>query len=272
MLDYIYVSDAEREATQQYEGIYTFDEIELNKKLRDACRHSKFDLVEIAKLLKAGADPLGGYNHSGWDLVEHIYGDAVLFYSDITDSIDLPQITELFLKYGMNIDTPRIPYREDFSTNPMWHFAHLGNENAIVALKMLLDNKLSAKSFACFWEHVLEDFFILDWDAGDPQNDPAWNYKYTWLFKMMLLGASYDHIILLDEDLGHFICMDYNSYDIHNFRNWNNYDYFFDTSHCKYRPHIFGSIIHIYEKTTGKEVWKLGVGSEGRKFLEDTKE
>ena len=55
-------------------GIYTFDEIELNKKLRDACRHSKFDLVEIEKLLKAGANPLGGYNHSGWDLVEHIYG------------------------------------------------------------------------------------------------------------------------------------------------------------------------------------------------------
>ena len=59
MSDYNYTDDYEREYTKKYEGIYTSEEIELNKKLKEECtkEHVNFEVVE--DLLKQGADPLG---------------------------------------------------------------------------------------------------------------------------------------------------------------------------------------------------------------------
>ena len=104
------------------------------------------------------------------------------------DSIDLPRITELFLKYGMEVEKPRIAYDGSNSINPLWDFAFVTNENAILALKMLLDHGLSADGFAEFWDHSMTDFFHIS--CGDPQNDEFWNCACTWTFKMLLLGAS----------------------------------------------------------------------------------
>ena len=84
---------------------------------------------------------------------------------------------------------------------------------------------------------------------------------------MMLLGASYDHILENDSYLKDFLCCDYNTYDIHNFRNWDKFDYFYDTSHCEKHPQLYGSIVHISDKETGKTVWTIGVGTLGRKVL-----
>lgn len=266
MSEYNYINDAEREWTQKYEGTYTPEEIALNKKLQDACSKEPLDFVLIEELLGQGADPLGGTEICGWDLLEHIYGDTVVCESQDSNSVNLPRLTELFLKYGMDVGNPRIPYDGDFSLNPLWHFAHIANENAIYALKMLLDHGLSAADFAEFWGHSMTDYCIVD--CGDPQNDPFWNYDCTWTIKMLLLGASYDHILEADEGLREFICCELNSYDVHNFRNWNDYEYFFDTSHCDKNPHIYGSVLHIYDKASGNEVWKMGIGSAGRKVLE----
>ena len=46
------------------------------------------------------------------------------------------------------------------------------------------------------------------------------------------------------------------------------YEYYFDTSYCERSPELYGSIIHIYKKETGEEVWKIGVGVAGRRTLE----
>ena len=51
--------------------------------------------------------------------------------------------------------------------------------------------------------------------------------------------------------------------------NWDNYEYYFDTAYCERRPELYGSIIHIYEKATGEEIWKIGVGMAGRETLEN---
>ena len=67
-----------------------------------------------------------------------------------------------------------------------------------------------------------------------------------------------------DDGLFEFLCCDINDYDIHRFRNWNDYEYYFDTSACGNRPEIYGSIVRVYEKETKKEVWKLGIGIKGR--------
>lgn len=266
MSEYKYINNYEREETQKYEGTYTPEEIELNKKLSHECSKEQIDFVAIEDLLKQGADPLGGTELYGWHLLDHIYGDFVCGSQD-NNSIDLPKITELFLKYGMDVDHPKVPYDGSNSLNPLWDFAFVTNENTIFALKMLLDYGLSAESFAEFWDHSMTDFFHID--CGDPQNDEFWNYECTWTFKMLLLGASYDHILENDEELREFICRDFNTYDIHNFRNWDKYEYFFDTSHCDKSPELYNSVIHIYDKETGAEVWKIGVGVTGRKVLAD---
>lgn len=264
MSEYKYVNDYEREETQKYEGTYTPEEIELNKKLFDVCSKEHIDFAVVEDLLKQGADPLGGTELCGWSLLDHIYGDVIRGSQDF-NSVELPQLTELFLKYGMDVDKPRVPYDGFNSINPLWEFTFVTNENAISALKLLLDHGLSADSFAEFWDHSMTDFF--DICCGDPQNDEFWNYECIWTFKMLLLGASYDHILEKDEELREFICCDFNTYDVHNFRNWDKYEYFFDTSHCNKKPELYKSIIHIYEKDTGAEVWKIGVGVAGRQVL-----
>ena len=263
-----YQNDYERDETQKYEGVYTSAEKELNKKLYDECQKKHIDFRAVEELLKQGADPLGGTDECGWGLLEHIYGELVAD-SQLNDSVYLPKITELFLKYGMDVENPRIPYDNENSIAPMWDFAFVTNENAILALKMLLDHGLSAEGFARFWDHSMSDFFHVA--CGDPQNDDFWNYECVWAFKMLLLGASYDHVLNADEGLREFICCDHNKYDVHNFRDWDNFDYFFDTSHCDRIPELYGSVIHIYEKDSGTEVWRIGVGKVGREVLEAEK-
>ena len=273
MPEYKYISEAEREWTQKYEGVYMPEEIELNQQLyeecREECHKDQINFERVEELLKQGADPLGGTAIYGWDLLEHIYGELV-FDSQDSDGANIPELTELFLKYGMNIETPRIPYDSAFSLNPLWDFIFSVNENTAAAMKMLLDHGISASSFAEFWENAITDFFHLE--CGDPQNDVYWHSKCVWTFKMLLLGASYDHIFQNDTGIGEFICCSFNTNDIHLFRNWNDFEYFFDTSYCDRRPDLYGSILHIYCKKTGKEVWTIGVGTEGQKTLEKIKQ
>lgn len=265
MLEYTYISEYEREWTQKYEGAYTPEEIELNIKLKEECSKDSIDYKRVEELLKQGADPLGGTAICGWDLLDHIYGEVV-DDSLYTNSDDLPRLTELFLEYGMNVDAPRVPYDGENSINPLWDFSFVPNENSILALKMLLDHGLSATSFAEFWDHSMTDFFHIE--CGDPQNDEYWNKECVWTFKMLLLGASYDHIFEDDESIGEFICCAFNKNDVHIFRNWNDFEFRFDTSYCRRYPELYGSIIHIYSKATGNEVWRIGVGVAGRKTLE----
>ena len=258
MSEYKYINEYEREWTQKYEGAYTSEEIELNKKLLEECSKADIDYTVVEELLKQGADPLGGTAVGGWGILEHIYGELVND-SQENDSVNLPKITELFLKYGMDIDNPRVPYDYDNSVNPLWYYSFVPNENSTAALKMLLDHGLSADSFAEFWGHSTFNYFNIG--SGDPENDAAWNKEFIWTFKMLLLGATYDKVFNDDDEIGEFLCCDCNTSDIHIFRNWNDFEYHFDTSLCKRYPELLGSIIHIYSKKTGDEVWTIGVGS-----------
>ena len=246
----------EKEQTERFEGVYTPKEIDLNKKLYDECSKKHIDFSAVEELLKQGADPLGGTETCGWGLIDHVY-EKIVCDSQDNNSIYLPIITELFLKYGMDVDIPRIAYDNSNSINPMWSFAFITNENAILALKMLLDNGISAESFGEFWDHATFD--LLNICCGDPVNDEFWNYECTWTLKMIMLGASYDRILKNDDYLRDFIGCSYNNYDVHKFRNWNNYCYEFDTSRCVKHPELYKSVVRIYETESKKEVWKIGV-------------
>lgn len=124
---------------------------------------------------------------------------------------------------------------------------------------MLLDAGLDADSFAEFWGHSTFDLINLEFDeCNDLSSNFGINYR-TWTMKMIMLGASYDHILSEDADLRKFIGCRYNNYDIHKFRDWDAFEYTYDTSHCQSAPEFYHSVIHIRKKTTGREAWKIGV-------------
>ena len=254
VMEYKYMNDYEREQTQKYEGIYTDEEVELNKRLYEECSKENIDFALVEDLLKQGADPLGATATHGWDLLTHVYGELVCESQD-NDSIHLPRLTELFLKYGMDIDNPRIPYDFGNSINPMWCFAFLLNENSIVALKMLLDNQLSAESFGIFWSHCVNDLGFIS--NMDPISNSYFNRICTNSFKMAMLGASYDHILSQDDYLQRDIGCSDNNYDLHKFREPDDFYYEFDTSNCTSSPQLDRLIIRIREVSSKKEVWKI---------------
>lgn len=157
----------------------------------------------------------------------------------------------------MNVDCPRVPYDDDNSLHPMRHFAFLYNENAALTIKTLLDHGMSADAAAEMWGHATFDLYNLD--CGIRSCNEFWDFECTWVVKMIMLCASYDHILENDIDLQNFIDREHNPYDIHRFRNWNDFLYEFDTSTCRSIPEFYGSTVHIYESDSKKKVWKMRI-------------
>ncbi len=252
------MNEYEKQETSKYEGIYTEEKVQLNNRLYSECAKKQLDVKAIEELLKLGADPLGATSTTGWGLLDHIYGEIILDASDRdSDSKNLPSITELFLKHGMDIDNPKVPYDGNNSLNPMWKLAFCINEDGVHTVKLFLDHGISTDSFAECWGHIVCD--LINIECGDPVNDKFWNEICTYTLKIIMLGASYDYILEGDEDIRCFIQYNENSYDIHKFREWDNFYYEFDTSGCDNRPEFYKSVVTIYEKETKKEVWKMRI-------------
>ena len=245
------------------EAMYNLKELELNKKLLDACLKDDVDFGLVESLLQQGADPLGPVSLEGWDAEEHIYDEIILDACD-NDAKNLPEFTRIFLKYGMDISKPRIPYDGRNNLNPMWSFAFITNENSAKALKMLLDSGIAYDMVMEFWDHAIFDLIYVD--RIDP-NNPENNDWLVWTMKMIMLCAAYPHILNKDEALKDFICYDLNSYDVRLFESWDNYEYAFDTILCASNPEFNKSIIRIFEKNSNKEVWKIGVGQYAKTYL-----
>ena len=125
------------------------------------------------------------------------------------------------------------------------------------ALKMLLDKGLSADAAGKMWGHALFDMMILK--DSDPYTDDFMYRGWTWLMKVIMLCASYDHVLQNDQDLQELIAVDDNGYDLHAFRNWENFYFEFDTTWCEDYPKIDGCMVMIFEKATGKEIWDFRV-------------
>lgn len=254
------MDEYEYKRTKAFEGIYTPEEIELNKRLYDECMKRTVDLDLVEQLLREGADPLGATAEKGWDLLLHVYGE-VAFESRENDSKNLPQITELFLKYGMDIGAPRIPYDDDNSIHPLRYFPF--NENAIASLHMILDYGVKAQDVCELWDGESDDQINV---CRDDPNADEFHERFCCWAKMLMLIASYDYVLDNDEGLRKYICYNYNAYDVHKFREWNNYYYEFDTSRCECHPELYRSVIRIYEKQTNEQVWKIGVRLKDGEF------
>ena len=241
---------------------------ELNARLLAVCTADVVDYELAEELLKQGAEPMGEVFEPGTIKPDNLYACVVSELFDTTDTPeDFYRITALFLRYGMDVSKPAVPYGfiqvnndyYDDVLHPLWFFAFLGNETVKRTLKLLLDHGLKAEDASECWGHAVDDFVNIQGDLSDP-----WVYQeYEDYIRKIMLIASYPHIVNEDECLRREIWYDYNSYELEKFRNWNDYRYEIDTSHCNRYPRIpkdvYRSIVTIIEKETDKPVWKFGV-------------
>lgn len=226
---------------------------ELNEKLLDVCTDSPVDLVRAEELLRQGADPLGAVTA---DRETTNLFDAVVEYYITDDSWDLYRITELFLRYGMDISRPEIPYDDNNVLDPLWTFAFGHGEAVLLTLRLLLDHGLPAESAAQCWGHEICNYCQL-W--GDLTDEDMYKTYYDYLHKLMLF-ASYPHVLLNDPSLRDEIWYEQNDYDVTKFREWKNYSFAVDTSRCdRGTPEVYHSVVTVIENATGKAVWKFGV-------------
>ena len=235
---------------------------DLNMQLYNACSSDPVDYSLVKKLLANGANPLGKiciFNSiiNVYDGVLDYYFDANTTLDDISE--DLYLITELFLRYGMDLSKAEIPYDDDNydSCHPLWMFGFPANDVVTRTLKLFLDYGVSAEDAGECWGHMYFDYVCISSDFRDNHEIEM----YGEFIKKLMLIASYPHILENDEELKEAIWYGYqdNTYDLSNFRNWNDYEYEIDTSHCKNHPEAYRSIVTIIEKQSKQPVWKLGL-------------
>ena len=230
----------------------------LDRELYEVCTRVPVDLERAEELLKRGANPMGAVEDS-YEVVTNLYAGVV---SAVFDNCETPEdfytVTELFMRYGLDVSKPSVPYDEYNSVhNPLWYFAFPANDCVKRTLKLLLDNGLSADDAAECWSH--EEFDLvnlgLDFETKDEMEE-----FYDYVRKLMLI-ASYPHVLDEDEDLRRVIWYGAagNDYDLVKFRNWNDYSFEVDTSLCPRYSGPYHSVVTIVEKNTGDKVWKLGV-------------
>ena len=227
----------------------------LNNRLLAVCTADVIDYSLAEELLKQGAEPLGEVDDCGEP--ELVYNQVLMNFMDMENPPeDFYLITELFLRYGMDLSNPAVPY--DYVLHPMWAFSCYSKGDVVLqTLKLLLDNGLKAEDAAAFWMNEVSDFVNV---SGSLLDDYSFELFFDYIRKLMLI-ASYPHILKADKDLRKEIWYDYNcrDYDVTRFRNWNEFDFDIDTSHCERIPEVYKSIVTIKEKETGNPVWTFGV-------------
>ena len=233
----------------------------LDQRLLEACTAEEIDYRLVTILLQFGANPMGkvkGQNAFGCD---NLYASVVeALFQNYETSEDFYRITELFLKFGMDVSRPAVPYGfdpdlQDDIFHPLWFFAFPANEVVLRTLKLLLDHGLKAEDAEECWHHALFDFIMC---GGELRTKHGVELFEEYIRKLMLI-ASYPHVLEADENLRREIWFDCNSYDLTRFRNWNDYRFEIDTSHCERFPEVYKSIVTIIEKKSEKPVWRFGV-------------
>ena len=239
------------EIKECYKKHYTTREIDLNQQLLDECTKPHPNFAHIEDLLQQGADPLGVSMQE-----ECVYSQIIACREDWGHSY-LPQMTEMFLRYGMDIDNPRVPFDKLDRCNPFEYFALGVDDNIIESMALLLDSGVSAESAENFWNMGISDLIYCD--SAIPQEDEECNERYTNLMKGIMFCASYKHIIDNNDSIRKIIDYAKNDFDVKKFRKWNDFEYkMFGVR----EDHIVmkNLNVQIYEKSSGQKVWEFNEG------------
>lgn len=227
-------------------------QLELNRELYNAITSKRVNLTSIEELLKLGADPLGSSSEKDPD--EYILGELFCQATDNSElSENMPQIVQLFVDYGMNIELRNIPDDGD-NINPLWNLQFDSDENGLKVLKVLLDNGLDYKSAESLVDHIFTDMDMCD----GSEIDNEWFLNHTICsLKMIMCVASYPHILEKSEYIRKCIEIEKNDpLNLTGFRSWNDYDYYIDISTCTNIPYgLQNATLTIKEKKTLKIMW-----------------
>lgn len=226
---------------------------ELNKELFDAAE--KGDFAKVEALLQMGADPLGSSDENYPD--EDILGELFCCASSDSETAEhMPQLVQLFLTYGMDIENRNIPTDDGDKTNPLWSLAFCQDEHGLRTLKVLLDNALDCKSAEDIVEHIITDMAMCD---GCEIEDEWFLGRTVCALKMIMLVASYPHIIEGSQYIRECVELDKNrTENLTMFRNWNGFEYHIDTSTCTNIPYgLRDATLKIQDKQTKEAVWTL---------------
>ena len=231
------------------------NENELNQALLEACLSKPIDYSLVESLLQKGAQPLG-IVYSYDSIANNLYDEVVdyLFNNEDT-SEELYQITELFLKYGMDLSAPAVAYDGSNVLHPLWMFAFYSNNTVMRIIKLLLDYGLDAEGAGECWGHAVFD--LVNFDGQSLNDEFDFEIYYDYIRKLMLF-ASYPHVLENDEYLQKEIWLDYNHYDLMRFRNWDDFRYEISSPSGDAPEAVYHSVVTIICKETGEPVWRFG--------------
>ncbi len=232
------------------------NENELNQALLEACLSKPVNYSLVESLLQKGAQPLGMVCINGYQ--EIAYEDIVdnLFDNEKTPE-DLYLITELFLRYGMDLSAPNMPgeAHKTIGEEILWFLAFFSNECVLRTIKLMLDYGLSADAAGACWGHAIFD--LVDIDCMPLEDELEYEIYYDYIRKLMLF-ASYPHVLDNDEYLQKEIWLDYNQYDLMRFRNWDDFRYEISSPSGDAPEGVYQSVVTIICKETGDPVWRFG--------------
>ncbi|MCD7755665.1 MAG: hypothetical protein LUJ09_04950 [Firmicutes bacterium] len=230
------------------------EQVSLNKALLDAAEIC--DLEKVKLLLQEGADPLGISDINALD--ENPLGE--LFCDASQDSklaAKLPQIVQLFLNHGMHIDASKFA-DDGNNVNPLWDLAFCSNESGIKTLRVLLDGGLDADSVETLVDHIFTDTEMVD----GCNMDDAWFMKSIgWSLKMVMLAASYPHILQNSPFIAECVALEHNDAAVlPEFRDWNRFTYDIDLSTCDNIPNgLRNATLTIRRKGEGTNIWTMKI-------------
>ena len=106
------------------------------------CSADVIDYKRAEELLQKGAEPLGYIEEIGWP--DNLY-DSIIWglYDGMDTKEDYYKITELFLRYGMDIAKPAVPYDHIDVMNPLYNYIGVKNDCMLRTLRLLLDHGLT---------------------------------------------------------------------------------------------------------------------------------
>ena len=186
-------------------------QMDLNKKLIEACLQDDVNFEEVKLLLKQGADPIGYYNENGLNVLRQIIGVRGTF--DKEDNTTVYDLIKLFLDYGMNINLymPMLDKKSRI-TSPFDGLIRMSPEKQIKVLSLLLNEQTEAS---------LLDNYILDICAKMREcktNDVA---RFA---KVIIYLSSFENLLKHNTKLHEILKIDFTDYELDSFRNPDDFD------------------------------------------------
>lgn len=230
-----------------------YKQLELNRALLEAVKETDVERAEV--LLQQGADPLGIFDEKEYDnFVLHEMFIDVAWEEELNEKRQ--ELLRLFLAYGMDVSTTNTAPEIDDYLNPVWLMAHMNNEGGIRMLKLLLDHGLDVVSAEILFNHIFLDMGLC---VGCEIYDESWLEEWRYPMKMMMLVASYPHILEASDYIRRCVEVERNDVSwLSSFRDWTRFVYEIDLSTCDRLPHgLRNATLHIRDTKTGDIVWSM---------------